>query len=374
MPDLIVPPFRTALLTANGKSLTAIEGAGAPQDGRITIETTREWWLFWRLLAELGNAGLLMITFGVHADRPVADGMPDGAIYVESDRSGVVYQNQGGEWHYLAGTMWGTLSPDQRPADLGVNDAGFDFRSTDPPPREYIWSGTAWADATPFLDPTTTKGDLIARGAAAPATRLGVGTNGQVLTADSAQALGVKWGTPASAGMADPTTTLGDLIVRGAAAPATRLGVGANGSALIADSSQALGVRWGAAASIQIANASASLTLTTSFQDVAGATLTLPKTGTYLLHAVFDFVGQGAGDSGANFLGQLVANGSAQTGFATFRAEFAAAARGTVTQQWMYTAGTINQVVQLQANKGSGTGTSIAAATHTRISALWVAP
>jgi hypothetical protein len=41
----------------------------------------------------------------------------------------------------------------------------------------------------------TTKGDLISYGTA-PA-RLGVGTNGQVLTADSGQTLGVKWDTPA---------------------------------------------------------------------------------------------------------------------------------------------------------------------------------
>lgn len=43
------------------------------------------------------------------------------------------------------------------------------------------------------LSPTTTKGDLIVRGASANA-RLPVGTNGQVLIADSAEATGVKWG------------------------------------------------------------------------------------------------------------------------------------------------------------------------------------
>ena len=38
----------------------------------------------------------------------------------------------------------------------------------------------------------TTKGDLIVRDSSAPA-RLGVGTNGHILTADSAETLGVKW-------------------------------------------------------------------------------------------------------------------------------------------------------------------------------------
>lgn len=42
------------------------------------------------------------------------------------------------------------------------------------------------------------KGDLIAGTAADAAARLAVGTNGQVLTADSAEATGIKWGTIAT--------------------------------------------------------------------------------------------------------------------------------------------------------------------------------
>jgi hypothetical protein len=51
-----------------------------------------------------------------------------------------------------------------------------------------------------MTDPTTTKGDLIVRGTSAPPTRLAVGPDGQVLTADAASANGVKWATPSGGG------------------------------------------------------------------------------------------------------------------------------------------------------------------------------
>jgi hypothetical protein len=47
----------------------------------------------------------------------------------------------------------------------------------------------------------TTKGDLIVATGNATVVRQGVGTNGQVLTADSTQADGVIWATPSAAGM-----------------------------------------------------------------------------------------------------------------------------------------------------------------------------
>ncbi len=46
----------------------------------------------------------------------------------------------------------------------------------------------------------TTKGDLIGATANATPARLGVGTNGQILTADSTAATGIKWASPAGGG------------------------------------------------------------------------------------------------------------------------------------------------------------------------------
>jgi hypothetical protein len=67
-----------------------------------------------------------------------------------------------------------------------------------------------------------------------------------VLTADGAQANGMRWAAPPASGI-QPTIidAKGDLIVGTANDTPARQGVGADGTVLIADSSQAGGVRWG---------------------------------------------------------------------------------------------------------------------------------
>lgn len=77
--------------------------------------------------------------------------------------------------------------------------------------------GTGQTTANPAfnaLAPTTTKGDLIVRGAAVN-VRLAVGTDGQILMSDSGATNGVSWGTPAGGGdVVGPASATDNAIVR----------------------------------------------------------------------------------------------------------------------------------------------------------------
>lgn len=139
------------------------------------------------------------------------------------------------------------------------------------------------------LATATTKGDLLAATGAAALARVGVGTNDQVLTADSTAATGVKWATPSAVAVPDATETVagkaeiatsaevttgtddarivtplklqtrltalnylsnnnavakGDVIAASGAGAFGRTGVGADGQVLTADTASPLGVKW----------------------------------------------------------------------------------------------------------------------------------
>ena len=62
----------------------------------------------------------------------------------------------------------------------------------------FYTTGVATADGAVPKSVATAKGDLLVATASATIARQGVGTNGQVLTADSTLTNGIKWATPAT--------------------------------------------------------------------------------------------------------------------------------------------------------------------------------
>lgn len=117
---------------------------------------------------------------------------------------------------------------------LGTGTSGW-FLKTQGAAADPIWASVAGSS------PLTTKGDIY--GFSTVDARLPVGTDGQVLTADAASTLGIKWA--AAGGYSPPVTTKGDLFIYGAAST-DRLAVGSDNQVLIADSAQAKGLKWGA--------------------------------------------------------------------------------------------------------------------------------
>ena len=124
-----------------------------------------------------------------------------------------------------------------------------------------VWDGTEWVPTGSVTPPgpggdyieksiINSKGDLIVGRSNDLPNILAVGSNGQVLTVDSSQVLGVKWANLPNPGIQESIIAArGDLIVGSANDSASILPVGSNNQVLTADSTQPLGVKWSSTSS-----------------------------------------------------------------------------------------------------------------------------
>ena len=179
-----------------------------------------------------------------------------------------------GDWFLSSGTVWDFL------------DVGFDppYASTTLPGVVQLATNAqvqAGTDATLAITPTgaaatyvpladyATKGDILAATGASTPIALPVGTDGQILYANSACSTGLEWGVR-------PITCLdfdakGDLLAGAGADSFATLGVGTNGQILFACSTAATGLCWATAPAVSAATPTVLGTLYGSISGTANA-------------------------------------------------------------------------------------------------------
>jgi hypothetical protein len=153
-----------------------------------------------------------------------------------TDRTLSILQSGTAQDGYLSQTDWNTFN-DKQDAITGTNGDLYYYNSG----LSNLTIGTTgqilqvsalgfpqWADLPPSVS-VTTKGDIQTYSTAPD--RLPVGTNGQVLSANSGTSTGLEWIDPPAT---SPTTTQGDIIIRGAAQD-ERLPIGAADQILVSN-------------------------------------------------------------------------------------------------------------------------------------------
>ena len=145
-----------------------------------------------------------------------------------------VFSSSQGAILYRGSSAWSALAPGTSGHYLKTQGAGAD---------------PVWASVSAGSSPLTTKGDLW--GYSTLDARVPVGTDGHVLTADSAETLGVKWAAPAAAGtnaLLDGSThtdtaagsvARGDLIIGNSTPKWARYAIGAANKYLRTDGTDA---------------------------------------------------------------------------------------------------------------------------------------
>lgn len=106
-------------------------------------------------------------------------------------------------------------------------------------------NGVAWA-TDPTADIVTTKGDMLVATGPDTLVRLPIGSDNQVLVADSGTTEGVRWSAETDPNSINKSIidAKGDLVVGTANDTPSRLGVGTDGQYLVANSATTEGVAW----------------------------------------------------------------------------------------------------------------------------------
>ena len=185
--------------------------------------------------------------------------------------------------------------------------------------------GSSVDTTTKNLNPETTLGDIAYRSSSSNTnTRLAIGSSGQVLTV----AAGVpSWATPTDQ---TPLTTKGDLFTFSTVD--ARLGVGANGTTLVADSGEATGLKYVAGLSIAFNAQTAAYTLVAgdafklvTVSDTVSRTVTIPPS-VFTAGQIINVqrIGTGAVPFAAGS-GVTITSTGATSAAPTLRAQFSAA-------------------------------------------------
>jgi hypothetical protein len=127
----------------------ALHAAMQSRPGALAWETDRTVWYIIRVIGGVKvwrYLGGRMV--GDFADRPADLGVDDEGFEFEAEDYSHVWRWSGTAWAVISGEMSGTIySPDEKPTDLDVEDENFRFQATDYN-RRYRWTGTAWERST----------------------------------------------------------------------------------------------------------------------------------------------------------------------------------------------------------------------------------
>lgn len=395
---------------------TPTPGNPIAQNGTLfTINGQLFYWMNGQAIAVESTATVL---YDTHANR-LANYSPGsyvtGTLFWETDRT-VLYVDNGTAWVYATGTYNNILS--NRPTDLISTDAGFEFLvSSYADNILYVWNGTAWVyslgvySAATASRPTLSTGDanflfidttkkILEQWNGTAWNTIGGSTNLVLAFTDQTgaytvqstdfQVVSTNSGAVAFA-LPDSTTVPGQIFaIKNSSTSLGALTVNAHAGNNIDGSSafsflategfiigsdgtsnwNVLGiVRLSVSGTVLLGYSSGvQLTLTTSYQNVSGASVTLSRTGLWAITAILDV--QNGTPTGAA-VGQIQINGSPTTPLmAPINPGVGGNAIGT--QSWLYTASTTGIVCQLQAKIFTGTVFVNNGAGYSSLVATWI--